>query len=418
MTPQPVAPTEGRLLTPRFLTVVACGLAYFLSLGMLLPVVPLYVAGPLGGSDLVVGVVVGGFAAGAVLVRPFAGRIGDRRGRKVLIIAGGLIVGVTTLAYQPVAAAPALFAVRLIGGVGEAAFFVGAGTMATDLAPVARRGEAISYWSIAVYGGLAFGPWLGEWVLDGDHFDRVWIVSAALGLVSAAIGAATRETVQREPVPRRAEPSPGTPVVRNPLLHRASLAPGLVLFLGIVGLAGFVAFVPLYVEELSMEDSRGVFLLYGCTVLAVRIFGARLPDRLGPMWAGSAALLAASSGLLLVAALHSAAGLYLGTFVFSLGMSLLYPAMLMLALTDVPERERGSAVGTISSFFDLSQGLGAAILGAAVALSGYRGAFVAAAVMGLLGLFLLRGGIDRRAAAPVDHDAAAAAREHIEPEPT
>lgn len=407
------APRTERLLTLRFATVVAAGLAYFLSLGMLLPVVPLYVEGPLGGSDLAVGVVVGGFAVGAVLVRPLAGRLGDRRGRKALIIAGGLIVGLTTLAYQPVEAVPALFAVRLLGGIGEAAFFVGAGTMATDLAPEARRGEAISYWSIAVYGGLAFGPWLGEWVLDGDHFDRVWIVSAALGLLSAAIGACTRETVQR-----RVEPTGGPAPAPSPLLHRASLAPGLVLFLGIVGLAGFVAFVPLYVDEIGLADSRAVFLLYGCTVLAVRIFGARIPDRFGPLASGSLAMTASASGLVLIAAIHSPFGLYLGTFVFSLGMSLLYPAMLTLALTGVPERERGSAVGTISSFFDLSQGLGAAILGAAVAVAGYRGAFVGAAAMAVLGVVLLRSGIDRRTAAPVDHTAAAAAREHVEPEPT
>ena len=405
-----------RLLTLRFATVVAAGLAYFLSLGMLLPVVPLYVEGPLGGSDLAVGVVVGGFAVGAVLVRPLAGRLGDRRGRKALIIAGGLIVGLTTLAYQPVAAVPALFAVRVLGGIGEAAFFVGAGTMATDLAPEARRGEAISYWSIAVYGGLAFGPWLGEWVLDGDHFDRVWLVSAGLGLLSAAIGACTRETVQRHP-----DPVGGPAPSPSPLLHRASLAPGLVLFLGIVGLAGFVAFVPLYVDEIGLQDSRAVFLLYGCTVLAVRIFGARIPDRFGPLASGSLAMSASAAGLVVIAAVHSPMGLYLGTFVFSLGMSLLYPAMLTLALTGVPERERGSAVGTISSFFDLSQGLGAVILGAAVALAGYRGAFVGAAAMAVLGVVLLRSGIDRRTTAPTDHDAATAAREHVEhvePEPT
>jgi MFS family permease len=413
MTLDAAAPHTARLLTPRFVTVVAAGLAYFLSLGMLLPVVPLYVSGPLGGDDLAVGVVVGGFAAGAVLVRPLAGRLGDRRGRKALIIAGGLIVGVTTLAYQPVAAIPALFAVRVLGGFGEAAFFVGAGTMATDLAPEARRGEAISYWSIAVYGGLAFGPWLGEWVLDGDHFDRVWLVSAGLGLLSAAIGCCTRETVQRHP-----DLVDGAPPPPSPLLHRASLAPGLVLFLGIVGLAGFVAFVPLYVGELGMDDSRAVFLLYGCTVLAVRIFGARIPDRFGPLASGSLAMSASAAGLVVIAAVPTSWGLYLGTFVFSLGMSLLYPAMLTLALTGVPERERGSAVGTISSFFDLSQGLGAALLGAAVALAGYRGAFLGAAAMAVLGVVLLRSGIDRRTAAPTDHDAAAAAREHVEPEPT
>jgi len=412
VTLQTPAPGAERLLTLRFATVVAAGLAYFLSLGMLLPVVPLYVEGPLRGSDLAVGVVVGGFAVGAVLVRPLAGRLGDRRGRKALIIAGGLIVGLTTLAYQLVDAIPALFAVRVLGGIGEAAFFVGAGTMATDLAPEARRGEAISYWSIAVYGGLAFGPWLGEWVLGGDHFDRVWVLSAVLGLLSAAIGCCTRETVQRQPDPTGAPPAPG------PLLHRSSLAPGLVLFLGIVGLAGFVAFVPLYVDEIGLTDSRAVFLLYGCTVLAVRIFGARIPDRFGPLASGSVAMTASAAGLVLVAAVHSPLGLYLGTFVFSLGMSLLYPAILTLALTGVPERERGSAVGTISSFFDLSQGLGAAILGAAVAVAGYRGAFLGAAAMAVLGLVLLRGGIDRRTSAPVDHEAASAAREHVEPEPT
>ncbi len=64
---------------------------------------------------------------------------------------------------------------RLLGGIGEAAFFVGAASMITDLAPESRRGEAISYWSVAVYGGLAFGPLLGNLLLGDDHFDRVWL---------------------------------------------------------------------------------------------------------------------------------------------------------------------------------------------------------------------------------------------------
>jgi MFS family permease len=403
---------SDRLLTVRFLTVVASGLAYFLSLGMLLPVVPLYIAGPLGGSELAVGVVVGAFAAGAVAIRPLAGRIGDQRGRRVLIIAGGLIVGVSVAAYHPANGVAILFVIRLLGGVGEAAFFVGAGTMATDLAPVARRGEAISYWSIAVYGGLAFGPSLGEFLLDGDRYGLVWTVSAGLSLLAALIALGTKETV-----PRRAPSAAGEGVARAPLINRAAVAPGLVLFLGIMGLAGFVAFVPLYVIDIGMTDSSGVFLLYGCTVLAVRIFGARIPDRLGPMRAGALATAASAVGLTVIAVVQSPLGLYGGTFVFSLGMSLLYPAMLTLALTDVPERERGSAVGTVSSFFDLSQGVGAAVLGAAVVLSGYRGAFLSAAALAMLGFVLLRSGIDPRARRATDHEAAALARQHVEPEP-
>jgi hypothetical protein len=44
----------------------------------------------------------------------------------------------------------------------------------------------------------------------------------------------------------------------------------------------------------------------------------------------------------------------------------------------------------VSSFFDLSQGLGAFICGAVAALAGNRGAFATGVVTALLGLALLR----------------------------
>jgi predicted MFS family arabinose efflux permease len=302
-----------------------------------------------------------------------------------------------------------LVLVRIVGGVGEAAFFVGAGTMITDLAPEDRRGEAISYWSVAVYGGLAFGPALGEAVLSRDRFSRVWVVAAGLALVAALLALFTTET-GRAWTP----PLPGAP--RVPLLHRSALAPGAVLFLGLVGLAGFTEFVPLYVTQIGMANSSRVFLLYGGLILAVRIFGARLPDRLGPLRAGTAATGAAATGLLVMAAVATPAGLLVGTAVFSVGMSLLYPSLLTLALTGVVETERASAVGTVSSFFDASQGFGALLLGGVAAVAGYRGAFVGGAVLAVAGLALLRSGVDPRTHAPTDAAAAAAARESLEPD--
>ena len=61
-------------------------------------------------------------------------------------------------------------------------------------------------------------------------------------------------------------------------------------------------------------------------------------------------------------------------------MSLMYPALLLLALDGVSDAERASVVGTFSSFFDASQGLGAFICGAVVAVTGDRGAFATGAV--------------------------------------
>ena len=68
----------------------------------------------------------------------------------------------------------------------------------------------------------------------------------------------------------------------------------------------------------------------------------------------------------------------------------MYPALLLLALDGVSDAERASVVGTFSSFFDASQGLGALICGAVVAFTGDRGAFATGAVCALGGLVVLR----------------------------
>lgn len=378
--------TPERLLTPRFVLVVASGLAYFLSIAMLIAVIPQYVKAELGGGSLAVGVAVGSFAVGAVLLRPYAGRIGDRAGRRILIIGGALVVAVTTALHGVVEALPWIVSVRFLTGIGEAAFFVGAATMITDLAPIARRGEAVSYWSIAVYGGLAFGPALGEAVLGDTRFTAVWLVSAALALLAAMLGTATVE-VERPPSPD--EPYPH-------LLHRAAIGPGLVLFLGLVPLAGYGAFVPLYARELGLSGAGGFFLLYGVLVLIVRVVGARIPDRLGAARAGTGALALVGSGIAVIAAWGGVAGLVAGTVVFAAGMSLMYPALLLLALEGVSDSERASVVGTFSSFFDLSQGLGALICGTVAAVAGYRGAFATGAVLAFVGLAYLRRARDLR----------------------
>ncbi|HEX2736985.1 MAG TPA: MFS transporter, partial [Acidimicrobiia bacterium] len=349
-----------------------------------------YVEGPLGGGDVEVGIAVGALFVGAVLLRPFAGRVGDRVGRRILIIGGAGIVAVSTACYGLVASIPFLVCARVATGVGEAAFFVGAATMITDLAPESRRGEAVSYWSVAVYGGLAFGPALGELVLRNHHYVDAWLVSATLALVASVLGWFTRDVARLD--------APAGP--RPKLLNRAALAPGVVLMLGLVGLAGYTEFLPLYVKELGTGGAQTIFLLYGGVILTVRIAGARLPDRLGGARAATLALLVGGIGLGLMAAWGTLTGLVVATIVFALGMSLLYPACLLMSLAGISERERGSVVGTVSSFFDLSQGLGAPMLGVVAAVAGYRGAFAAGGMAAFAGLVVLRIGPRRVGATP------------------
>jgi predicted MFS family arabinose efflux permease len=265
-----------------------------------------------------------------------------------------------------------------VTGLGEAAFFVGAATMITDLAPVERRGEAISYWSVAVYSGFAFGPAIGETVQRTWGYTALWLLASALGFVSAILGCFTTETER--------ERSTGPP---QPLINRRALGPGVVLFAGLIATAAFGAFVPLYVEDVGIDDAAVVFVVFGLLVLCIRIFGARLPDILGGARAGTVALAATGVGMLIIALWASAVGLMAGVVVFAVGSAFMYPAMLLMALEGSTEQDRGSAVGTISSCFDLSQGLGSLFVGGVAALSSYRGAFAAGAVGAVIGMGIL-----------------------------
>ena len=91
----------------------------------------------------------------------------------------------------------------------------------------------------------------------------------------------------------------------------------------------------------------------------IRIFGARLPDQLGPLRGGTLALGGAALSMVVIAAWPSEAGLVVGTAIFAFGMSMMYTDCMTLALVGVDESQRAAVVGTVSTFFDLSQGLGA-----------------------------------------------------------
>ena len=138
----------------------------------------------------------------------------------------------------------------------------------------------------------------------------LWL-SAALAAVATLVGLCTRDAVDRPPPPSGPQP----------LLHRNAIPPGTVLFLGLIALAGWSGFVKLYAQrDLDLADVGGVFALYGALILAIRVLGARLPDRLGARRAGSGALVLGAIGMAVIAAWPTVAGLYLGTLVFAVGI--------------------------------------------------------------------------------------------------
>jgi MFS family permease len=368
---------DGRLLTTSFLLVTIATLLYFLAIGMVIAVLPRYVEGQLGGNNLAVGVATGSFGLSAVLMRPFAGRLSDRKGRRPLIVVGAASVAASVATFQLTEAIGPLILLRFLNGAGEALFIVGTASVVNDLAPAGRRGEAFSIFSLAVFTGLGAGPVIGEAVLGDGRFAAVWNLAALGALATALIGLAIRDTRPSTDM------QPGPP---GPLIHRAALRPGLLLASSVWGLAGFTAFVPLYALHLGMAGAGVVLATYSAIVLSIRSFGARIPDRFGPRRTVTVSLAWSALGLAVVATWATVAGLFTGATLLAIGQALAFPALMTIAVEGARPTERGAVLATFTAFFDLSFGLGSAALGAVGSVLGFRGVFAGGSLVAAAGL--------------------------------
>lgn len=63
------------------------------------------------------------------------------------------------------------------------------------------------------------------------------------------------------------------------LINRRALVPALVMARNFAGTAGFFAFVPLFAPEIGVPVGT-CLAAYSLLILAARLFGAQLPDRL------------------------------------------------------------------------------------------------------------------------------------------
>jgi MFS family permease len=368
-----------RVLSKPFVLVVLAEFGVCLAIGMLLVVLPVYAKGPLNAGSVGVGIAVAAVSPALLVFQPIAGRIGDRRGRRLLVTVGALVSAGSIAAYTAAESLELLVGLRLVSGIGEALILVGGATMVTDLAPESRRGEAVSLYTLGLWGGFALGPLFGEAILGDNRYDAVWLTAAACCAVAAIIGLALPET----------RPTATDHDLVSRFIHPAAIRPGAVLIALLFAFAGFGAFVALYARELGLDGAGAVFLVFSVGVAATRIVARRVPDRLGAKRTSGGALVVVSAGLLTIGVWNTSLGLFAGTLVFAVGHAFAFPALMTLAVNRAPAAERSSVVGTFSACAEIGFAAGAISLGAVAAVAGYASVFVVCSAAPLLGTLVL-----------------------------
>jgi MFS family permease len=339
-----------------------------LAVGATLPVLPHYVKDELGGNDLEVGIVTGGFALTGIVCRPIAGNLADRRGRKPTVMGGALLAAIAGALYFVPAGIPGLLIARFFLGAGEGTVFTAGSAWNVDMAPSERRGRMIGLYGLAIWTGLTLGPPIGVLLQQAGGFHLVWAFACGAPLLGAVIASQLPEA-----------PVVGGERARGPFISREALGPGVTFALSVVGFAAVSAFIVLSLDERGIGHGAQVFSVFAGTVVATRLVAGGLPDRIGAARCAVAAALTEAVGLFLLGAAESLPVVIAGAIGMGTAFSLLFPSLSLLAVERVVPERRGAAMGTFTANFDLGMLVGSPLVGAAAALGGYSAAFYLAA---------------------------------------
>ncbi|MGJ6981228.1 MFS transporter [Aestuariimicrobium soli] len=129
-----------------------------------------------------------------------AGRLGDRLGRRALLIAGVGIFVVGSVVAVLAPGATALLAARAVQGVGGALILPS--TLSTVNATFRRRDRAAAFgvWGAVMSGAAAIGPLLGGWLTTAANWRWIFWVNVPIGVavVAAAVVVVRESTGEGE----------------------------------------------------------------------------------------------------------------------------------------------------------------------------------------------------------------------------
>ena len=308
---------------------------------------PKYLARQFHASADTIGAVAATALLAGVITSPAVGSLLDRGARRPFVTLGAFVNAVSGAAFALVheVAAP-LYMLRVVHGVSYALVFNAILTIAADLAPAKRLGQAIGLCGAAGMLSNAIAPAIAESVADHHGWPLVFELAGAAALLASLLSLAIGEPRVSAPTVATATGAPLQAALPSVLsLIRDPRRTGAFVCSAANGAVFGVMFTFTQPFALSLGAGKVSSFFVGYTVCAliVRLFLGSVADSYGRRRVAFTALvlygLVAAMTSLLRPDLLFAVGAGVG---FAHG--LLYPAINALAAEGVPRERRGAVM--------------------------------------------------------------------------
>lgn len=381
MTSAPVAGETSVLL--RIIPISFVNFCTYLSVGLPLAVLPAYVVFELGLGPVLGGLSVSSQFLSTLVTRSLAGRMADVIGARLTVMyglfaalaAGVLLTAAPLLHGEPLAAYALIVASRLLLGFGESCSGTGTVTWNLGRVGIAHTAQVMSWGGIAAYGAIAAGGPLGgvAFTLGG-----LWAVGL-LSMLAPGIGLIVALLHAETPI------IPGDRGKAGRTL--ALVLPfGLALTLGAIGFGGVASFGGLMFVAAGWSGASLLIAAFGLCFALTRLVFAGQIEQFGGYRVAAAALVLETAGLVLIWLAGSPLPAIIGAALAGLGFGLVFPALGVELMKQVPAASRGGALGIYTVFLDLALALTGPAAGLILGQVGYPGIFAAAALCSAAGI--------------------------------
>ncbi|MEL6334697.1 MAG: MFS transporter [Cyanobacteria bacterium J06626_26] len=319
-------------------------------------------------------------ALGVVIGSPIAGRLVDRTGRKPLLILSAILYGLAGGSGFVLNSLTAILASRALLGLAVAGVMVSSTVLIADYYRGDQRANFMGLQAAFMGLGAVVSLAIGGWLADLNWRSPFLIYLSAWGLLPMMV------TALSEPLQDRPKPALNStatieklPVKLLLFIYSSAFLMQIVFYLIPVQL-------PFYLERLAATNATQSGLAIATTTFFSALAStnySRIKRRMGFVTILGLAFLLMGLGYIGIGLAHSYVLVLLLLVPTGLGLGLIIPNLNVWTCTEVHDRQRGRALGGLTTFLFLGQFLSAIASHAIVANLGI------AATYGLTGILLV-----------------------------